>query len=153
MIDYIIFGFIDNVVMLAGALYGVSIEKHFPKRYQTGFMGATVGAGLGNSFSDFMGGAGAMNMQLAVGSGLGCLIALSVIPLYFTLEEAKDAPIDLGNICVDCFEDTSPGSGRFINRYPVSVPLDDSFTTYDGYRCEECDLKHAKEMEEDDENT
>ncbi len=87
MIDYIIFGFIDNVVMLAGALYGVSIEKHFPKRYQTGFMGATVGAGLGNSFSDFMGGVGAMNMQLALGSGLGCLIALSVIPLYLTFNK------------------------------------------------------------------
>ena len=57
--------------------------------------------------------------------------------------------IDLGDTCVDCFKDTSFGSGRFINRYPVSGPLDDSFTTYDGYRCEECDLKHAKEIEED----
>ena len=68
---------------------------------------------------------------------------------YFTLEEAQAAPIDLGDTCVDCFKDTSFGSGKFVNRYPVSGPLDDSDIIYDGYRCEECDLKHAKEIEED----
>ena len=48
MIEYIIFGIIDNAVMLSGALFGVSIEKKFTKRLRTGFLGATVGAGLGN---------------------------------------------------------------------------------------------------------
>jgi|TARA_Y100000310_G_C20621110_1_gene783330 hypothetical protein len=87
MLDYIVFGFIDNVVMLAGALYGVSIEKHFPEKYQTGFLGATVGAGLGNSFSDFCGGLGAGNMALAIGSGLGCLVALVIIPIYLSFNK------------------------------------------------------------------
>ena len=67
--------------MLSGALFGVSIEKKFTKRLRTGFLGATVGAGLGNAFSDFLGGLGATNIELAVGSGLGCLIALILIPL------------------------------------------------------------------------
>ena len=86
IIEYIIFGIIDNAVMLSGALFGVSIEKKFTKRLRTGFLGATVGAGLGNAFSDFLGGLGATNIELAVGSGLGCLIALILIPLYLIIK-------------------------------------------------------------------
>tara|TARA_Y100001951_G_C11110419_1_gene167149 strand:+ start:321 stop:482 length:162 start_codon:yes stop_codon:yes gene_type:complete len=53
MLDFVVFGFIDNAVMLAGALAGISVEKKLPKKLQTGFLGATIGAGLGNTFSDF----------------------------------------------------------------------------------------------------
>ena len=67
-------------------MFGVSIEKKFTKRLRTGFLGATVGAGLGNAFSDFLGGLGATNIELAVGSGLGCLIALILIPLYLIIK-------------------------------------------------------------------
>ena len=82
MVEYIIFGIIDNAVMLTGALFGISIEKKFPKKLQTGILGATVGAGLGNTFSDFLGGVGATNMDLAFGSALGCIIALALIPMH-----------------------------------------------------------------------
>ena len=82
MVEYIIFGIIDNAVMLTGALFGISIEKKFPKKLQTGYLGATVGAGLGNTFSDFLGGVGATNMDLAFGSALGCIIALVLIPMH-----------------------------------------------------------------------
>ena len=82
MVEYIIFGIIDNAVMLSGALFGVSIEKRFPKKLQSGFLGATIGAGLGNVFSDFLGGLGATNIELALGSGIGCLLALILIPIY-----------------------------------------------------------------------
>jgi len=81
--------------MLSGALFGVSIEKKLPKKLQTGFLGCTLGAGLGNTFSDFLGGLGATNIELALGSGAGCLIALIIIPIYLiikreaTNEEAK----------------------------------------------------------------
>ena len=85
-IEYIIFGIIDNAVMLTGALFGVSFEKKLPKKLQTGFMGATIGAGLGNAFSDFLGGLGATNLELALGSGLGCLISLLIIPIYLTIK-------------------------------------------------------------------
>ena len=89
MLDFVIFGFIDNAVMLAGALAGVSIEKKLPKKYQTGFLGCTIGAGVGNSFSDFLGGLGATNLELAFGSGLGCLLALFIIPLYVKLQKVN----------------------------------------------------------------
>ena len=82
MVEYIIFGIIDNAVMLSGALFGISIERKFPKKLQTGFLGATVGAGLGNTFSDFLGGGGATNMDLAFGSAIGCIIALVLIPMH-----------------------------------------------------------------------
>ena len=95
MLDYIIFGVIDNAVMLTGALFGVSIENKLPKQLRTGFMGATIGAGLGNAFSDFLGGLGASNLDLAIGSGLGCLLALIIIPIYLTIkrEVKKDVSI------------------------------------------------------------
>jgi hypothetical protein len=94
MIEYIIFGIIDNAVMLTGALFGISIEKKFPKKLQTGFLGATVGAGLGNTFSDFLGGIGATNMDLAFGSAIGCLLALSIIPMHMLWIKRKIIKVD-----------------------------------------------------------
>ena len=85
LFNYVIFGFIDNSVMLAGVITGISIEKKFPKKYQTGFSGATIGGGLGNAFSDFLGGLGASSMSLAIGSFTGCIIALALIPLFMKI--------------------------------------------------------------------
>ena len=82
MVEYIIFGIIDNAVMLSGALFGISLERKLPKKIQTGYLGATLGAGLGNTFSDFLGGVGATNMDLAFGSAIGCIIALVLIPMH-----------------------------------------------------------------------
>ena len=84
--EYIIFGIVDNAVMLSGALFGVSLEKKLPKKLQSGFLGCTLGAGIGNAFSDFLGGLGATNIELALGSGLGCLISLVIIPIYLTIK-------------------------------------------------------------------
>tara|TARA_Y100000310_G_C20109065_1_gene546265 strand:- start:250 stop:435 length:186 start_codon:yes stop_codon:yes gene_type:complete len=39
---------------------------------------------------------------------------------------------DIGNKCVECFEDTSFGSGKFVNRIPAGT--DD----YEGYLCPDC---------------
>ena len=89
MLDFVVFGFIDNAVMLAGALAGISVEKKLPKKLQTGFLGAAIGAGLGNTFSDFLGGLGATNLDLAVGSALGCLLALFLIPCYVKLQKVN----------------------------------------------------------------
>ena len=89
MTEYIIFGIIDNAVMLTGALYRYKIEKTLPKKLQTGFLGATIGAGLGNAFSDFLGGLGATNLSLAFGSAIGCLIALGIIPIYLKITKRE----------------------------------------------------------------
>ena len=87
LFEYIIFGIVDNAVMLSSALFGVSIEKKLPKKLQSGFLGATLGAGIGNAFSDFLGGLGATNIELALGSGLGCLIALVILPIYLAIKK------------------------------------------------------------------
>jgi len=42
--------------------------------------------------------------------------------------------IDIGNKCVECKNDTSFGSGRFVNRIPAG---NDEF---EGYLCTECRL-------------
>ena len=48
--------------------------------------------------------------------------------------------VDLGNKCVHCREDTSFGSGKFVNRYPVfDLDPDGTGTEYDGYCCDECE--------------
>jgi hypothetical protein len=80
-IDYLIFGIVDNVVMLVGAFFGLGLEKYLPKRFQVG-LGAIIGAGIGNAFSDFMGGVASLNWPLAFGTGLGCIIALITIPIF-----------------------------------------------------------------------
>ena len=79
MTDYLIFGFVDNGIMLLGALYGLHIEKYLPEKYQTG-LGAVYGAGLGNAVSDWAGGMASLNYGLAFGSFIGCMVALALVP-------------------------------------------------------------------------
>lgn len=82
MIDYVIFGIVDNAVMIAGAFTGVEVEKYLPERFRMGALMPIVGAGIGNMTSDFLGGVFAMNSALAIGSALGCFLALALIPLF-----------------------------------------------------------------------
>ena len=42
MIDGLVFGLVDNGVLILGAFTGLSIEKYLPKRYQAG-IGAVQG--------------------------------------------------------------------------------------------------------------
>ena len=83
--DYVIFGIVDNGVMLLGAFFGIGLEKYLPRRFQVG-LGAIIGAGIGNAVSDFMGGAISLNWPLAFGTGLGCVMALILIPLFYKFQ-------------------------------------------------------------------
>jgi hypothetical protein len=82
MIDYVIFGIVDNGVMILGAFTGIEVEKYLPERFKMGALMPIVGAGIGNATSDFIGGLAALNMPLAIGSGLGCIIGLALIPVF-----------------------------------------------------------------------
>jgi uncharacterized membrane protein YqgA involved in biofilm formation len=82
LIDFIIFGIVDNAVMIFGAFTGLEVEKYLPERFRLGHLMAIVGAGLGNTFSDFLGGVVALNPSLAIGSAIGCLIGLILIPIF-----------------------------------------------------------------------
>lgn len=80
--EFIIFGLVDNGVMILGAFTGLEVEKYLPARFRLGVLMPIVGAGIGNMVSDFLGGLMAMHLPLAFGSALGCLIALALIPLF-----------------------------------------------------------------------
>ena len=60
---------------------------------------------------------------------------------YDELEQLTNQhPIDIGDKCVDCRQDTSFGSGRFVNRIPAFVDreVDGKWLELDGYLCAEC---------------
>ncbi|MDC0127522.1 N-acetyl-anhydromuranmyl-L-alanine amidase [Methylophilaceae bacterium] len=84
--DFVIFGIVDNGVMLIGAFFGLGLEKYLPSKLQVG-LGAVIGAGIGNAVSDFTGGLASGNLVLAIGTGLGCLIALVTIPVLHKLQK------------------------------------------------------------------
>jgi hypothetical protein len=92
-IDYIIFGIIDNLVMIIGAITGCELEKYLPKRLQVKGVGTVIGAGLGNALSDWLGGVGAGNWAMANQTALGCILALAFIPVilrvakYFRVQQ------------------------------------------------------------------
>ena len=68
MFEYIVFGIIDNAVMILGAMTGYEVEKYLPKQLQKG-LGAVFGAGIGS-------------WDLAFGTAIGCLIGLIFIPMF-----------------------------------------------------------------------
>jgi|TARA_R110000803_G_scaffold173056_1_gene235781 L-aminopeptidase/D-esterase-like protein len=86
MIDFIIFGIVDNAIMILGAMTGLSIEKYLPKAFQKG-IGTVIGAGIGNAVSDFMGGATTASWELAFGTAFGCIIGLVFIPLFKKIQD------------------------------------------------------------------
>ena len=60
---------------------------------------------------------------------------------YDELEKLTNQhPIDIGDKCVDCRQDTSFGTGRFVNRIPAFVDreVDGKWLELDGYLCAEC---------------
>lgn len=84
-LEYIIFGIIDNLVMIIGAMTGCELENYLPSRFQKG-LGTVVGAGLGNALSDWLGGAGSGNLLMANGTALGCIIGLGFIPVILLIK-------------------------------------------------------------------
>jgi len=89
-IEYIIFGIIDNLVMIIGAMTGIEVENYLPKAFQKG-LGVVVGAGLGNATSDWLGGAVAGNLGMANGTALGCIIGLGFIPAILLIKNLRKA--------------------------------------------------------------
>ena len=83
--DGLLFGFIDNAVLLVGAYTGFEVEKVLPKRFQVG-VGAIAGAGIGNTVSDATGALiDPALFSMVGGITLGCLIPLLAIPMLARL--------------------------------------------------------------------
>ena len=87
--DGIIFGFIDNAVLIAGAVTGYEVARFLPRRFQVG-VGAIAGAGVGNTVSDALGAVlDPALIHMTGGIVLGCLIPLVVIPLIAVRNSRK----------------------------------------------------------------
>lgn len=80
LVEGIIFGIIDNGVMILGALFGLGVEKYLPAYFHRG-VGTVFGAGIANGISDWMGG-WAVAPSFAWGALAGCLMALILIPVF-----------------------------------------------------------------------
>ena len=77
----LIFGLVDNGVLIVGAFTGLEIERLLPRRLQVG-LGAVIGASLGNTVSDLLGCLLDPALQpMAIGITCGCLIATALVPL------------------------------------------------------------------------
>jgi hypothetical protein len=50
--------------MIFGAFTGLEIEKYLPKKFQSGHLLIVIaGAGIGNAFSDFLGGLASLKLS------------------------------------------------------------------------------------------
>ena len=78
--DGLIFGLLDNGVLIIGAYTGCDIGERLGQG--RGRLGAILGAGVGNLISDAIGAACDPAMQhMVAGIALGCLIPLFAIPV------------------------------------------------------------------------
>ena len=88
MTGALLFGLIDNGVLLLGAVFGLEVERWLPGRLRSG-AGAVIGAGIGNTVSDFLAGL-PIGWEFASGTGLGCLLALLALPLLHVVACRRD---------------------------------------------------------------
>jgi hypothetical protein len=87
IVDGLIFGLLDNGVLIIGAYTGCDIGERLGQG--RGRLGAILGAGIGNMVSDAIGAAADPAMQHMVGGiALGCLLPLFLIPLVERLRNA-----------------------------------------------------------------
>ena len=103
MIDYLTnvvpnlyyeYGNMDNFIVIIGAGLGANFDKFFVPSFlrngisrHTKVCGACVGGGLFNAISDFAGGMYAGDMELAIGTALGCLQVMILIPVIILLKQ------------------------------------------------------------------
>jgi len=85
--DGLVFGIMDNAILLAGAYTGFSIDE---KLGGNGRLGGIIGAGLGNTVSDGLGALIDPTMSgFFLGIVLGCLIPMTLIPVIEKFKRIK----------------------------------------------------------------
>ena len=77
MMDAVLFGAVDNALLVAGIGLGVEWGELFvPRSYRSRAAGAAVGGFLGNALSDFVAGF-AVSPGFALAVFLGCLLPVA----------------------------------------------------------------------------
>ena len=93
MIDFIIFGFMDNFILILGMYYSfLSIETYLERKFNinsknNALMVACIGAGFGNTFSDATGCAVTLNVEMMIYTVIGCLLGMLIIPIMEKLRK------------------------------------------------------------------
>ena len=85
-LDYIVFGIVDNFIVILGGVLGISIEAMLPKKFKMGLLLPVIACGVSNAVSDCMGGLASGNWRLALGTGLGCLVAFVFLPIMLLIK-------------------------------------------------------------------
>lgn len=81
MREALLFGLIDNGVLVIGMLLGVEFGEYLlPKRWRSRAAGAAMGGFLGNAVSDGFAGL-AISLGFSVGVAIGCFIPGIFMPL------------------------------------------------------------------------
>lgn len=79
--DGLIFGFMDNFLLLLGAYTGLNIEKFFDNKSK-GLFGGLIGAGIGHVISNGIGAIVDPSMNdMVVGIVIGTAIPLLFVPI------------------------------------------------------------------------
>ena len=84
--DFIIFGFMDNAVLVLGMMYSYTsvefyLDKYFENIKANPLILACISAGLGNTFSDGVGFLVTGNFMYMSLTMIGCLIGMIIIPI------------------------------------------------------------------------
>lgn len=81
IMDGLIFGMVDNGILLLSMYTGLGIERWFTKN-NTSFIGGVIGAGVGNTFSDALGASLDPSLNhTVIGITIGCILPLFLIPV------------------------------------------------------------------------
>ena len=85
--DGLIFGLVDNGILIFGAYTGLEIDRMFKGN---GALGAVIGAGLGNTISDGVGALIDPTLEgIFFGVVVGCLIPMTLIPVIEKFKRIK----------------------------------------------------------------
>jgi hypothetical protein len=80
--DFVIFGFTDNFVLILGMYFSLDkYLKSFERNASNQLMLACVSAGLGNTFSDALGFLVTGNFTWTAFTIVGCLLGMIIIPI------------------------------------------------------------------------
>ena len=86
--DGLVFGIVDNGILIFGAYTGLEIDKLFKGN---GALGAVIGAGVGNTISDGVGALIDPTLEgIFMGVVLGCLIPMLAIPVIEKIKNVRE---------------------------------------------------------------
>lgn len=77
--DGLLFGFVDNFVLLLGLYFGIEVERYLGGNTARG---AVIGGCIGNTVSDGIGALADPSMSgMFFGIVIGCLLPMALIPI------------------------------------------------------------------------